>query len=502
MNLDKLNKLVSSIKSVTDNEKYSTALLASKIASTAVANPNDMTLRMMSNVLRKMASDGRTFIERSQLRDLYKQFYSRNTLADSILADELSLTDKTIKNVYASKSFTMEKKAKDVLSGVFEGILDKDFSPVFYETSQAETAVGLVKDYLEGQNLSAKVEVVNGNPDTILTLASVQTPKGFTNFYVPVEFNGNLALTPNRFITHYGSADFKFASAYVVQHSGEQVKIAGDVVFNSLLKKEAKEISKVDLALAKYKMNQVKEAQASQLQEAMDKAPKAKHKYSSYVPVDTVAFSKNLATASGTAELEFGSQLVAQAASLVQATIKNMGLKATNVEVAGTEKNNIKFAVKVAHASFFVPVKVENNRVYQPQVVINNGNIASFSKATVFGLVRNSHSDTRALSAIASNSTLSTNDLMKEFKESLASENIDRAEEVLSYLQVKNPTVYKEAIAMFMNSLSGNVKVAEGCTSYYIGKTSIYPVCNHTGLTMNKVAQDVHGKCYALTSKK
>jgi len=109
MNLDKLNKLVSSIKSVSDNEKYSTALLASKIASTAVANPNDMTLRMMSNVLRKMASDGRTFIERSQLRDLYKQFYSRNTLADSILADELSLTDKTIKNVYASKSFTMEK---------------------------------------------------------------------------------------------------------------------------------------------------------------------------------------------------------------------------------------------------------------------------------------------------------------------------------------------------------------------------------------------------------
>lgn len=503
MNLDKLNKLVSSIKTAaSDNEKYSTAVLASKISSTAVANPNDMTLRMMSNVLEKMASSGNVFIQRSQLQDLYKQFYSKNTLADSILADELCLSNQSVQNVYASKSFDVQKKASGALSNVYEGILDKEFTPVFYEKAQADAAVGLVQEYLAGQNLSAKVEVVDGNPDTILTLASVQTPKGFTNFYVPVEFKGDLALTPNRFITHYGSADFKYASAYVVQHSGEQVKIAGEVVFNSLLKKEAKEISKVDLALASFKMNKVKEAQASELQSVMDKAPKAKTKYSAYVPVDTVAFSKKLATASGTAELEFGSSLVSRAAELVQDTIKNMGLKATNIEVAGTEKNNIKFAVKVANASFFVPVKVESDRVFQPQVLINNGNIASFSKATVSGLVRNSHSDSRALSAIASNSTLSANDLMKEFKTSLANDNIDRAEEVLSYLQVKNPTVYKEAVAMFMNSLSGNTKVAEGCSSYYMGKTSIYPVCNHTGLTMNKVAQDVHGKCYALTSKK
>lgn len=503
MNLDKLNKLVSSIKNATsDNEKYSTSLLFSKIASTAAANPNDMTLRMMSNVLEKMANDGRIFIQRSQLKDLYKQFYTRNTLADDILSEELSLSDNTIKNSYASKSFDIQKKSSNALSNVYEGILDKDFAPVFFEQSQADMAVNLVKEYLEGQNLSAKVEVVNGNPDTILTIASVQTPKGFTNFYVPVEFKGDLALTPNRFITHYGSADFKFASAYVLQHSGEQVKIAADVVYSSLLKKEAKEISKVDLALAKHKMTQIKEAQSAELQEVMDKAPKSKHKYQSYIPVDTVAFSKKLATASGTAELEFGSALVSHAASLVQETIKNMGLKSTNIEVAGTEKNNIKFAVKVANASFFVPVKVENNKVFQPQVLINNGNVASFSKATVFGLVRNSHSDSRALTAIASNSTLSAHDLMKEFKESLATNNIDRAEEVLSYLQVKNASVYKEAISLFMNSLSGNTKVADGCTSFYVGKNSIYPVCNHTGLTMNKVAQGSDGKCYALTSKK
>lgn len=503
MNLDKLNELVGSIKKDLGNEQFSTAILANKIAASAVANPNDMTLRMMSNVLQKMASDGRPFIQRDQLQGLYKQFYSRNTQADSVLSDELALESKTLKNTYASKSYAKERTSKSVLSNVYEGILDKEFTPSFYDKKVASHAAALVVEYLDGQGLTAKAEVINGTPDTILTLASVQTPKGITSFYVPVELSGTVALVPNRFISHYGSADFKFASAYVLQHTGEQVKVASDVVFNSLLKKEAKDISKVDLAVAQKRMNDSKAVEAENLKTTIANVAKpAKHKYSAYVPVDTIAFSKKLATASGSAELEFGSGIVRQAGEAITATLRTMGFKPLALEVAGTSKNTLKFAVKVANASFFVPVKVDGDKVFNPQVIINNGNIASFSKDTVNALVRGVLSDSRALNAIASSSTISANDLMTEFKTSIASNNIDRAEEVLGYLQVKSPSGYKEAVALFMDSLSGNTKVADGCTSYFVGKNSAYPTCNHTGLPMNKVAQDKDGKCYALTSKK
>lgn len=503
MNLDKLNELVGSLKRNLGNEQFSTTLLANKIASSVVANPNDMTLRMMSNVLQKMASNGQNFIERDQLQGLYKQFYSRNTQADSVLSDELALESKTLKNTYAGKSHSVEKTSKSVLSNVYEGILDKDFTPTFYNKKVAGNAAALVVEYLGGQGLTAKAEVINGTPDAILTLASVQTPKGITSFYVPVELHGEVTLVPNRFITHYGSADFKFASAYVLQHTGEQVKVAADVVFSSLLKKEAKEISKVDLAVAQKRMNEARAREEENLKETMAAASKpVKHKFASYVPVEQVAFSKKLATASGTAELKFGSNIIRQAGEAISATLKTMGLKPLALEVAGTSDNTLKFAVKVANASFFVPVKVDGNKVFQPQVLINNGNIASFSKDTVHALVRGVQADSRALSAIASSSTISANDLMTEFKTSIASNNIDRAEEVLGYLQVKSPERYKEAVALFMDSLSGISKVADGCTSYFVGKNSAYPICNHTGLPMNKVAQDKHGKCFALTSKK
>ena len=501
MNLDIFKKLVDAVQKKADNSDIPTDYLVAKLSKHAMNNPNDMTLRMLSNVLTDMSKRGDKFITKAQLNSLYDKFYVKNTVANQVLASDLSIKDDSPIERKATL-YQAPKQDKTVLANVFASFIDKDHTPVFYDNKTAESAKQLLIDHIQSVGLSATASVVNGNLDVILCVASVETPNGRTEFFVPMNVVKGIVTAPSQFITDHGTVDIKNMAAYVVQNQGKQVKTAGNVVYSSLIRKQASDnLSSVDFALAKKRLFDKEISDANDLRIKIEaSAPETKEQ--KHISVDQYVFSKKLATENGKAELKFGPKTLATCSTAIENRLKSMHVKASSIEVSNTTKDTINFAVKVATASFFVPVKLDGEKVFSPGVLINNGNVMSFTRENVNSLIQSSQVDSKAILAIASNNTLSVNDLMQEFKKSLASNNLHRAEEVLTYIHAKNKQAHKEAVTLLMNQLSGKTAVASGCKSYYISKHSSYPICTHTGLTMDKVTQDELGDCIAITSKK
>src|ERR1035441_8213165 len=97
MSREKLQQLVGSIaKSLADNEKVATPILAAKLSKAVKAYPGDQTLGAMSRVIEKMASNNTTFITRAELQGLYKKLYSRNTKFAQLFQEELGTTVDTL----------------------------------------------------------------------------------------------------------------------------------------------------------------------------------------------------------------------------------------------------------------------------------------------------------------------------------------------------------------------------------------------------------------------
>ena len=80
MSLDKIQQLIGSLtKSIDDNERVATPILAAKLVKAVNAYPGDQTIGAMSRVIGKMATNNTLFIRKAELKALYTKLHYRNT---------------------------------------------------------------------------------------------------------------------------------------------------------------------------------------------------------------------------------------------------------------------------------------------------------------------------------------------------------------------------------------------------------------------------------------
>src|SRR5271169_6195805 len=90
MSLEKIQQLVSSLaKTMENNEKLATPILAAKLTKCVAAHPHDQTIGMISRVVRDLADHNTLFIRKAEFKDLYKKFYSHGSKFGELFQEEL-----------------------------------------------------------------------------------------------------------------------------------------------------------------------------------------------------------------------------------------------------------------------------------------------------------------------------------------------------------------------------------------------------------------------------
>src|SRR6185369_640468 len=111
MSLDKIQQLVGSLaKSVEDNERIATPILAAKLAKAVDAYPGDQTIGAMSRVIGKMAANNTLFIRKAELKALYTKLHSRNTKFAELFQNELG----TMTELATPQIFERDEATKEV----------------------------------------------------------------------------------------------------------------------------------------------------------------------------------------------------------------------------------------------------------------------------------------------------------------------------------------------------------------------------------------------------
>src|ERR1700693_1962388 len=152
-----LTKLVQSVaKNVQDNEKLAIPLLVAKLNKLAEIHPYDQTIVMTADILAKNATK-RTFITRTELRNLYQQLYSRNTKFADYLAEELgampSLATPKMYEKHETPITDIYQEVNPVLSNALSHAVDQTIPLKGYSKQDADKAQKYVDTALDTWNI-------------------------------------------------------------------------------------------------------------------------------------------------------------------------------------------------------------------------------------------------------------------------------------------------------------------------------------------------------------
>jgi len=217
-----------------------------------------------------------------------------------------------------------------------------------------------------------------------------------------------------------------------------------------------------------------------------------------------VSFEEKFTSPQGLAAWRFGAEKVGTAKAHISRELQSMGFANHQVVITGNDETTIFCGVSLetGKVAFTVPVKVADNKLQKPVIMLCNGSIASFDKAGINGLVSQNKTDSK-VAAVASNmASLKPSELVGNLRAALAEENYAKAEDALNVLaNAGDEKAYALAFQLYMTGLAG-VKTAETkCSKMIKSASSEYPVCSHTGLPVNKVYQDKNGYCRPLYRK-
>lgn len=513
MSIDKIAELAVSIsKAADDSQKLTAPLLASKLKKCAESFPNDQTIRMMANVIAKLA-DKQVFITRGEVKKLYNQFYTRNTKCAQLLEEELG----TINNLSTPTLYQRSEEvgevntashADQILANALESAFDKTKPLKLYGKEVAEKATSAVKKSLAGWNLQASsVDVEDGDSEFLVIKADYDTPKGKTSLLIPVEVRGNKVTESSVFMCNAGLRELNHVNIkdYLSSHAGAKLKIkASDIIsiLHSAVSNK-KEISNAELALARFKaakLTKNAEVFGGQITGLEIDAPATPDVQLPELG-EKETFAAKFESPQGSASFTFGTDKVQGGASLITRVLAGYGHRSPKIKVSGHDTNSIFYAVALdnGRVGFTVPVKVAGGKLAQPSVMLHNGSLSAFSAENITKLQVANASDTKA-SAIASPLYgLKPSDLINEVREAVAAGNTARAEDALNCLkQAGDAKAYVIAFRVFASGLTGEkeeAKAESSCTMVVKNASSQHPCCGHTGLPLHKVYQDEHGNC-------
>src|SRR5579885_1001406 len=344
MTLDKLQQLVGSLaKSVEDNQRLATPILAAKLAKCVAAYPHDQTIGSMARVIDKMADNNTLFIRKADLKDLYKKLYSRGTKFGQLFQDELgeapaepSVTTMERDEATNVNPYTV---GDQVLANALQSAFDNHLPVKMYSQPVADQAIKSVGTTLSAWNLQpTNLAVADGNDKFIVVQADYETPKGVTSFYVPVEVRGAKIVEASVFMGNTGPQDLNHSTikSYITTQAGSKLKVDGPSILGVLTKaaSEQREVSDAELAVTRLNATRQGKAEFFQNQVVGQNVSEAAVKDVQLPKYDEFeSFDKKFTTARGQAEWKFGADKVTVAREHIARELSSFGHKNPQVVV-------------------------------------------------------------------------------------------------------------------------------------------------------------------------
>jgi len=519
MSLDKIQQLIGSIaKTVEDNHKIATPVLAIKLARSIETYPHDQTLGAMSRVIEKMASNNTLFISRADLKSLYQKLYSRNTKFAQLFGDELgievSLEDEPrVTTRDDSTNLNPYEVADPILSNALNSVFDKSIPLKLYSQALANKAVAEVNTDLDSWGLKPTSLAVNDGSDKFLVLkADYETPKGITSFYVPVEISNNKVSAASIFMGNSGPQELNHENVkkYVTTNAGSKLKINASSILGVLTKasSENREVSDAELAVTRLHATRQGKSEFFEGQIVGQKMAEAAKKDVELPKSDEfMSFEKKFSSPNGFATFKFGSEKLNIARDNIMRELISMGYSNAQLAVSDVNENTVFYSVSLdgGKVAFTVPVKINASGINKPSVFLCNGSVSLFEKGNIDKLYVNNESDYKAAASASPLFGLKPSDLINNIRAAVVEGNAAKAEDALNVLaNTGDEKAYATGFQVFLQGLgTSSTKVAEAsapctCTMIVKSSSSQHPICGHTGLPLHKVYQDKEGNCRPL----
>lgn len=514
MSLDKIQQSVASIvKSLNDNEKIATPILAAKLAKAVDAYPGDQTIGAMFRVIGKMASNNTTFIRKAELKALYTKLHSRNTKFAELFQDELGVVESLpTPHVYERDEATQEvnpfQVGDTVLANALNSVFDKNAPLKMYSQDLANKALASVASTLDAWNLKpTALAVDDGNEKFLVIKADYETPKGVTSFYIPVETHNKKIVEASVFMANTGPQELNHASikGYLTTQAGSKLKMNATGILSVLTKaaSENREISDAEIALTRLTATRQGKSEFFAGGIVGQKVAEASAKEVELPKSDEfVSFEEQFTSAHGQASFQFGADKVRVAREHIVRELTGYGHKNPQVSIAKTDDNTIFYnvALDAGRVGFTVPVKIASGKVVKPTLMLCNGSVSSFSQEGVNELYVQNASDFKAAAAASPQFGLKASDVLNNLRAALAEGNHAKAEDALNVLANSGDTkAHATGFQLFMNGLAMKKEAhTPACSHMMKTATSEHPVCAQTGLPTHKVYQDKDGNCRPL----
>jgi len=515
MTHEKLQQLVGSLaKTVENNQRLATPILAAKLAKCVAAYPHDQTIGMMARVFDKMADNNTLFIRKSEFKEMYNKFYSRGTKFGELFQDELgeapaepSVTTMTRDEATNVNPYTV---GDQVLANALQSVFDKHLPVKMYSQPVADKAIKSVGSTLTAWNLQpTNLTVSDGNEKFIVVQADYETPKGVTSFYVPVEVRGEKVVEASVFMGNKGPQDLNHSNikSYLTTQAGSKLKVDGPSILGVLNKAASEQREVSDAELAVTRLNAVRQGKSEFFQNQVvgQKIAEAAQKDVELPKYDEFeSFEKKFTTTRGHAEWTFGADKVATARNHIARELASFGHGNPQVAVTGSDEHTIFYGVSLdaGRVAFTVPVKVADGKLQKPTLMLCNGSVTTFDKEGVNTLYVNNETDYKVAAAASPLSALKPSEVINNLKQAIAEGNHAKAEDALNVLANAGDTkAYATAFQIYMHGLAGHKQAETKCSMIVKSSVSEHPICGHTGLPVHRVYQDKHGNCQPLYRK-
>jgi hypothetical protein len=512
-----INQLVGSMaEALIQNEKLSVAMLNAKLQKLIGQYPSDHTIGAIANVLHK-AENHKPFITRSELKDIYQRFHTRNTKFADLFQSELGLKTITEKS---SKTVDESLPIADIHSSVADPILANALKTVFdasipyksFSVQQGKQAEKIADHSLSAWNFKAnKLSVDTGNEHFVVIRADYDTPKGTSSILVPIEFQMGKALEPSFFIGNVGPYQLNHTNLknYILAQAGQGLKLKATEVMQLLTTAvhPKAEVSTVEMALTKLNAN--KTTQQEYLGDAiLGQSLDALASATLQMPQapEFTSFAEKLSTPDGIAEMQFGREKVGLGADAVRRTLAQYGITHSVIKVADCSENSIFYAVSAHNGrlAIRVPVKMTNNRLQTPDVFVCNGSVSALNTKELQRAMAQNQMDTRVAAITSPQYGLKPSDLIENVRQAMIERNFSKAEDALNVLmECGDPKAYGIAFNVYKDGLSSEKTATpeKQCSMIIQSKNSKYPLCGHTGLPLHKTFVDKFGNCQTLYRK-
>jgi hypothetical protein len=486
------------------DEQLSLLLLTDKLNRLSNAHPEDKTIGSMNRVIGQVEGD---FISQANFKLLSQKMHTVGTKFAELFQEELG--DKsaephiTMAPVNQTNEIPTYQVQDQILVSALESVFDNHIPLKQYSKVAGDKALKTVSYSLDAWNLRpAQLTVDNGNETFIIIKADYETPKGLTSFYVPVEVSKNDVIEPDMFVGNLGPEDLNHATIkdYVKAQAGSKSKIGGNDLLRALTNasKDHREISATELAI--IRLNASRQGQADFFNDqvlGLKVEASAIPDVSSPKTEEVFSFEKDMKTARGQASWKFGST-VDVGRNHIARELSSFGFKTHQIVITGHDESTIFYGIALDNGktSFTVPVKIADQQIVKPVVLLCNGSLTSFDREGINSLVSENKSDAKIAAFASSFASLKPSEVLTNLRQAIAEENYVKAEDALNVLANSDDVkAHMTGFQIYMDALAGKKVVATQCSKTIKNGVSEYLLCSHTGLPVNKVYQDKQGFC-------